>query len=120
MAVGSKEVFSKNLQKYIAGSGKDRREIANDLGIPYSTLTDWMNGKKYPRIGNIEKLSEYFGIPKSVLIEDFEATKKDNDMLASIIVQLRMNTELLEVVDKLTHLDKPKLDSLKKLLDTFI
>lgn len=120
MPIENKEIFSKNLQKYISGCGKDRKEIAKDLKIPYSTLTDWMNGKKYPRINNIEKLSEYFGVPKSVLIEDFESTKKDNDLIASIIVQLRMNSELLEVVDKLTHLDKPKLDSLKKLLDTFV
>ena len=120
MSVGNKEVLSKNLKKYIAKSGKDRADIAKEVGFPYSTVTDWVNGKKYPRINNIEKLAVYFGVSKSELIEDFEGIKKDNDRLATIIVKLRMNKELLEVVEKLVYLDKAKLESLSRLLDTFI
>ena len=120
MPLGNKDILAKNLNKYIAKSGKDRSEIAKDLGFPYSTLTDWVNGKKYPRINNIEKIATYFKISKSELIEDFEEVKKDNDRLATIIVKLRMNKELLEVVEKLLSLDKAKLESLKRLLDTFV
>ena len=94
--------------------------IAEDLDMSYSTLTDWVNGKKYPRINNIEKLASYFNISKSDLIEDFEEIKKDNDRLATVIVKLRMNKELLDVVEKLLSLDKSKLESLNRLLDTFI
>ena len=120
MSMGNKEVLAKNLKKYITKSGKDRTTIAEDLGFPYSTLTDWVNGKKYPRITNIEKLASYFGVSKSDLIEDFEEIKKDNDRLATIIVKLRVNKELLNVVEKLISLDKAKLESLSRLLDTFI
>jgi transcriptional regulator with XRE-family HTH domain len=120
MSIGNKDVLAKNLKKYIAKSGKDRTAVAEDLGFPYSTMTDWVNGKKYPRINNIEKLANYFGISKSELIEDFEEIKKDNDRLATIIVKLRMNNELLDVVERLVSLDKAKLESLKTLLDTFV
>ena len=120
MAVTNKNVLSKNLKKYIAKTGKDRTQIAKELGLSYSTLTDWVNGKKYPRIDNIEKLASYFNVSKSELIEDFEEIKKDNDALATVIVQLRMNKELLEVVEKLVSLDKAKLKSLSDLLNTFI
>lgn len=116
----NKTALSKNLKKYIAKSGKDRGEVAADLGISYSTLTDWVNGNKYPRINNVEKLATYFKVSKSDLIEDFEDIKKDNDTLATIIVKLRMNKELLEVVEKLVSLDKARLESLSRLLDTFI
>lgn len=115
----SKEIFAMNLKKYVIGSGKDRKEIAKDLGVPYSTLTDWMNGKKYPRINNIDKIVDYFNISKFDLIEEFSQTQKDNDLLATIIVKLRTNKELLEVVEKLISLDKMKLESLKRMLDTF-
>lgn len=114
------EIFSKNLKMFIAKSGKDRKEVASDLGVPYSTVTDWVNGKKYPRIDNLEKIAAYFGISKSNLIEDFEAKQKDNDVLATIIVQLRMNKDLLNVTEKLIKLDKAKLESIKSLLDTFL
>lgn len=116
----NKDVLSKNLKKYISKSGKDRMTIAEELDLSYSTLTDWVNGKKYPRINNIEKLASYFNVSKMDLIEDFEDIKKDNDILATIIVKLRMDKELLHVVEKLICLDKVKLESLSRLLDTFI
>lgn len=67
--LGNKEVFSKNLRRYIDLSGKERKEVAEELGFSYSTFTDWVNGNSYPRIDRIEKLANYFGIKKSDLIE---------------------------------------------------
>ena len=115
-----KEVFAKNLKTHISKSGKNRKEVATELGVAYSTLTDWVNGKKFPRIDKVEMLAEYFGVSKSDLIEDFESIKKDNDRLVTIIVKLRTNKELLDVVERLISLDKAKLKSLSRLLDTFI
>ena len=113
-------MFSNNLKKYIAKSGKDRNEIARELEVSYSTLTDWVNGNKYPRINNIERIATYFKVSISDLVEDFEDIKKDNDAITTIIVKLRTNKELLDVVEKLLSLDKTKLESLSRLLDTFI
>ena len=120
MTLCNKEVFAKNLKNFVGRSGKDRKEITKELGIPYSTLTDWMNGNKYPRINNLEKLAAYFGVSKSDLIEDFEAKKKDNAVLSTIIVKLRMDRDLLEVTDRIVSLDKAQIDSLRQLLDTFV
>ena len=120
MTIANKDVLSKNLKKYISKSGKDRSTIAEELDLSYSTLTDWVNGKKYPRINNIEKLAEYFNVSKADLIEDFDEIKKDNEVLAAIIVQLRINKALFDIVKKLISLDKAKLESLSRLLDTFV
>ena len=49
---------------------KTRKDVADALGVSYYTLTDWVNGKKYPRIASIEMLANYFGIQKSDLIEE--------------------------------------------------
>lgn len=118
--MGNKEVFAKNLRTFMTNSGKDRKEIAKALGVPYSTLTDWANARKYPRINSIEKMAQYFGVSKSDLIEDFEAKKKDNAVLSTIIVKLRMDRDLLEITDRIISLDKAQVDSLRRLLDTFI
>ena len=120
IAHDNENALSKNLKMFISRSGKDRRVIADELNLSYSTLTDWINGKKYPRINNIEKLSNYFGVSKSELIEDFDLIKKDNDRLVTIVIKLRTNKQLLDVVEKLDSLDKAKLESLSRLLDTFI
>ena len=69
-----KEVFSKNLQKYMALNGKSRKEICQALGYSYFTFSDWVNGKKMPRMDKVEQLANYFGIKKSDLIEE---TKKE-------------------------------------------
>lgn len=68
--LGNKEIFSRNLKKYIDQSGKTRKQICADLDLTYSTFTEWVNGNIYPRIDKIELLSNYFGIEKSDLIED--------------------------------------------------
>ncbi|WP_235720329.1 LexA family transcriptional regulator [Liquorilactobacillus mali] len=43
--------------------------MAADLNVKYTTLTDWINGNAYPRIGSIEKMADYFNVEKSDLIE---------------------------------------------------
>ena len=116
----NKEVLARNLRKYITMCGKDRKEVANAIGVPYSTLTDWVNARKYPRIDKIEKMASYFGISKSDMIEDFEDKQKDNDVLAKIIVKIRTDKDLLDTVNKVVSLDKPKLLSLNRLLDFFV
>ena len=67
--IGNKDVFAKNLSYYVDKSGKTRGEICEELGIAYSTFSEWMNARKYPRIDKIELLANYFGIKKSKLIE---------------------------------------------------
>ena len=81
-SIGNKEIFSKNLRYYIERSGKDRRELADIWGFPYSTVTEWINGRKYPRIDRIEIMADYFGILKSELIEEKEKPTVNDDGLS--------------------------------------
>lgn len=76
--LGNKEVFSKNLKYYMNLYNVDRNKLCQSLGFKYTTLTDWINGKKYPRIDKIEMLSNYFGIQKSDLIEKWSNNKSKN------------------------------------------
>lgn len=67
--MNNKDVFASNLKKYMELKGKSRNDISEALGISYFTVSDWVNGKKYPRMDKVERLSQYFGIQKSDLIE---------------------------------------------------
>ncbi len=78
--LGNKDVFSKNLKYYIERSGKDRKELAEIWGFPYSTVTEWINGRKYPRIDRIEIMADYFGIKKSDLIEEKVEKEPQNEV----------------------------------------
>jgi repressor LexA len=74
-----KAVFSENLKMYMALSGKSRKEVCGALGYSYFTFSDWVNGKKMPRMDKVEQLANYFGIKKSDLIEEKEKTATNND-----------------------------------------
>lgn len=79
--IGNKEIFAENLKYYIDKSGKDRKELAKIWGFPYSTISEWINAKKYPRIDRIEIMANYFGIEKSDLIEDKKKKPVQDDGL---------------------------------------
>lgn len=78
--LGNKEVLAKNLAYYMTLFEIDRNKICADLDIPYTTLSDWLNAKKYPRIDRIEMLALYFNINKSDLIEDKERTQNFDEL----------------------------------------
>ena len=119
--LGNKETMSKNLKYYIALSGKDRRELAEIWGFPYSTITDWINGKKYPRIDRIEVMADYFGILKSDLIEErteeHREMQKKNDALSDIVIRMQTDNEFFAAVEALYKADQKKLLSVLHLLD---
>ncbi|MGL5438819.1 MAG: LexA family transcriptional regulator [Filifactoraceae bacterium] len=68
--LGNKEIIANNIKYYMKKFDKDRNDMCRDLNIKYTTLTDWINGKSYPRIDKIELMANYFNISKSALVED--------------------------------------------------
>ena len=117
----SKQVFARNLQKYIAESGRTQKDIAETIGVSAPTLNEWVSGKKFPRIDKIQKLADYFGILKSDLIEEKMTAEKekDNDLLADIIVRMRTDEEFCSVVKSLYLLSADKIQGVKQLLQAF-
>lgn len=68
--MNNKNIFATNLNKYMAEKGVTRRDLSAALEFSYYTVSDWCNGKKYPRMDKVEILAKYFGIQKSDLIEE--------------------------------------------------
>src|SRR5690625_4712226 len=65
-----REVLSRNLRRLINSKGVDQKILADYLGISEMSVSNWVNGVKYPRMGNVQKMADYFGVMKSDLIED--------------------------------------------------
>lgn len=91
----SKQVFSRNLSRYIADSGKTQKELADIIGVSAPTFNEWVSGKKFPRIDKIQKLADYFGILKSDLIEE-----KVTDAIDARPIQMaELHFEMIEDLD---------------------
>lgn len=123
--IGNKETMSKNLKYYIERSGKDRKELAEIWGFPYSTVTEWINGKKYPRIDRIEVMAAYFGILKSDLIEEKSEEHREmqqkNDIISDVTLRLLSDRDFLSVVEKVYAItDKEQLQSVERMLSAFL
>lgn len=65
-----KEVFAKNLNRLLLKNGKTQSDLVTYMNTTASTVSDWCNGKKYPRVDKMQKLADYFGVLKSDLTEE--------------------------------------------------
>lgn len=119
----NKNIFAKNLNYYMQQNGKSRRDVCEALGFSYYTFTDWVKGKKYPRMDKVELLANYFGILKSDLIEDkspkHREMQKKNDILSDIVLKLNEDEELLSMVEILSGLECEKREAVKSVLNAF-
>ena len=106
-----KEVFAKNLKKYMELNGKSRREMCAALGYSYFTFSDWVNGKKMPRMDKVEQLANYFGILKSDLLEDKKETAPENGSGMS-----EAKKQLLALAEDCTEEEAERLLQMMKLM----
>lgn len=93
--VENKKVMADNISRLLSLKGKTRKEACADMGIGYSTFTEWANGRKYPRIDKIEIMANYFGVEKSELIEE-KVIVSNHDMYNNTEIGLLIKTKRLE------------------------
>ena len=104
-------------------------ELAKELGISQSMLTNYENGNGTPRDGSIwEKLSQIFGVSKSHvmgLTTDIETANKVKplkvvvDMSQPVSIQPKNQTDL-DVLLKLDLLDSDDMEDVSEFLDKLL
>ena len=110
--LGNKITMSNNLKKYLKINNISRNQLSESLGISYSTISDWINGKAYPRIDKIEMMANYFGIEKSDLVED-KSTKTENQDISTMVDDLMNN---LNSTQSLMYKGEPMDETTKELV----
>lgn len=109
--LGNKVILANNLKYYMTINKVERNDLCKNLGFKYTTLTDWINAKKYPRIEKIEMMANYFGIQKSDLIE----SNKDMKNYTELDQVLFSKAKDLSDEDKMVILNV--IDSINKKID---
>ena len=61
------KVFSANLNSILSDRNCKQAELSRATGIPPSTLTGYVKGTSLPIPGNVQKIADFFGVPKSTL-----------------------------------------------------
>jgi len=59
----ARKIFVKNLDRLMRIRHVTQADIARNLELTASTVSDWYLGKKYPRVDRMQQLADYLGVP---------------------------------------------------------
>lgn len=118
-----RRIFSRNLKRLLDMNDKQAVDIVRDLKIPFSTVSNWINGQKMPRMGKIEMLADYLHCDKSDLIEDKGDQVPDSYYLTDDARDLAQflfeHPEYKVLFDGVRKVKKEDLEVIKALLEKF-
>lgn len=117
----SRITFSNNLKRLLELNEKQAADIVRDLKIPFSTVSNWMNAQKMPRMGKIEMLAQYLHCEKSDLIEDKGDQVPEayylNDDARDLAQFLFDNPEYKVLFDASRRVKKEDIEFVRKMMD---
>ena len=115
-----KQIFAKNLKRLMDISGKNQMDLMNDLNLSSSTVSSWCTGQKFPRMGKIQMLADYFNVMKSDLIEDKSEPPETyylNDDARDLAQFMFENPEYKVVFDASRKVKKEDIEFVKQMID---
>lgn len=80
----TKKIFSDNLSRLLDQNNITQLELSKKMSVAASTVSSWCNGEKMPRMDKVEWMAEFFGVPVSNLIEQFNNTPSKPDVLDEV------------------------------------
>ena len=112
--------IGENIRRLREKRGLSQEELATRMGYKSkSTINKIELGINDVSQSKVEKFAEVLGTKPSVLMGWVdEQTNKKNDALTNIVNQLRIDKELLDMVEQLSSLSLEKRKALKPILNT--
>lgn len=110
--------YIKNFKKAISNSGKTQAELAKEIGVSTSTLSEWMRGRYFPKQDKIDTLAQSLGISPSQLRDEIAEARMDetttlqysikeiNQMMQSLKKSLNRDVVKEDDSPYLTNLEK--------------
>jgi CI-like repressor, S. pneumoniae bacteriophage EJ-1 len=104
------KVFSANLNSILSDRNCKQAELSRATGIPPSTLTGYVKGTSLPIPGNVQKIADFFGIPKSTLDPRFVTA---NPVVYSMVgescnISISPTSSIQTIYDQLHQLRREK------------
>lgn len=69
------KIVSKNLKRIAYEKGKTQADMSQDLNIPKTTMSSWMNGVRVPKMQTIDMFCEYFGVSRSDIMDSYDRSE---------------------------------------------
>ncbi|MEY8437955.1 helix-turn-helix domain-containing protein [Anaerotruncus colihominis] len=113
MAQRQRDIFASNLRRCMVSAKKEQIDIAKALGVTSSTVSDWANAKKYPRVDKMQALADYLGVLLSDLREEKPTIVSDDELWKA----LNADPAKATLARWIMTLDQDQLQRVIKLLD---
>ena len=94
-----RKIFAENLRKMMDENGKTPADINRELKVAYSTISNWVNGQKIPRMGTLERLCQYLHCEKSDLLQAHDETYYRSRETAKLAQTVFENEDLRILLD---------------------
>lgn len=73
------EILSRNIKRHLHERDMTQLDLARALGVATSTVSDWLNKKKSPRMDKVDAMCRIFNCRRSDIMSDREP---DDDSLS--------------------------------------
>lgn len=115
-------VFSKRLRYFLDKHDMTQNELAKRLGVGTTSVYNWCNGIKSPRMDKVDKMCEIFNCRRSDLMEEKSHEEKPegyyNDPEAREAAQfLFENPEYKVLFDATKNVKKEDIEFVKQMID---
>lgn len=104
----ARKILSENLEQLMKQNNITQIELSEAIGVSQSTISNWIKEIKYPRIGKIEELAEYFNVPKSRITERQDFIKEEQDTIAAHFDKEELTDEEKQEVEDFINYLKSK------------
>lgn len=114
-------IFSKRLRYYLNRHDMSQADLAKKLGVGTTSVYNWCNGIKTPRMDKVDAMCDLFHCKRSDLIEDkFDSNTNDryylNDETAKAAQEIFENKELRLLFDAARDADAEDLQTVHSML----
>lgn len=113
MVNDSAKNFPKALKYYMSANGKKQQDLIQDLNLSSATVSQWVNGKAFPRMDRLEILATYFSISTTDLLNDpyNKPAPSANPLIMAKL--LESSPDLYELFTLVLELQKDDIDVLE-------
>ena len=113
-----RKIFAKNLTALLKKNDITQLWIADKLGVSSSTVSDWCNGNKAPRMDKIQNLADLLNVPVSFLtssaVSDEEITNRER------LEAMHQDPRLGLMMDRLRRMPSKEVDMMLQLAGSIL
>lgn len=116
-------IFSRRLRFYLGKYNMTQLELSKRLGVGTTSVYNWCNGIKTPRMDKVDAMCEIFNCNRSDLMEDKENSDQPSYYLDEDAREaadfLHKNPEYKVLFDASKKISKDDIEFVAKMLDKF-